>query len=194
MELVSEQGECIELKTAVDASVSNPTNRRNELMMRVRCIEEHAIDLNYAGFFYTLTAPSKYHFNASTWNGASPKETQSYMCKVWARARAQLKRECIEYFGIRVVEPHADATPHWHLMLFAPPEQTRRLNQIIRQHFCKEDIQELMIRKQRAKQKRALLHTKKRAARGAMQKRTSKKPLSRKPYTPFLHRALWPLN
>lgn len=44
MELESEDGTVISLRDAVDASVANPENRRAELMLRVRSIEEHALD------------------------------------------------------------------------------------------------------------------------------------------------------
>ncbi|MEL5233833.1 replication endonuclease, partial [Serratia ureilytica] len=68
------------------------------------------------GEFYTITAPSKYHAVHSAggfvshWNGASPRETQKYLCGVWAKARAAIARAGIHVFGFRVVEPHHDGT------------------------------------------------------------------------------------
>jgi ribosomal protein L22 len=179
MQLEDENGEIIDLKAAIDASVANPANRRAELMLRVRSIEEHAIDIGFTGFFYTLTAPAKYHVNSNKWDGATPKDTQKYFTDVWARTRAQLNRLNIEYFGIRVVEPHADSTPHWHMMLFVSPENARRFNQVIRWHFCQQDIEELLKRRERqASKKRFKAYKKARSAWGLAK---SKKQKASKP-------------
>ncbi|EFO4706002.1 replication endonuclease, partial [Escherichia coli] len=71
--------------------------------------------------------------------GASPRETQQYLCKVWARTRAAWKRKGIRVFGFRVVEPHHDATPHWHLLLFMRPECVEQAREIFRKYALKED-------------------------------------------------------
>ena len=68
------------------------------------------------------------------YRGASPRETQQYLCKVWARTRAAWKRKGIRVFGFRVVEPHHDATPHWHLLLFMRPECVEQAREIFRKH------------------------------------------------------------
>ncbi|MGC0809260.1 replication endonuclease [Pantoea agglomerans] len=77
------------------------------------------------------------------WNGASPADTQRYLCSVWQKIRAKLHREEIRIFGIRVAEPHHDATPHWHMLMFMRPEQAERVREIMRDYACKEDSGEL---------------------------------------------------
>lgn len=142
-------GERISLIDKVAGSVANPANRRRELMTRMRGFEELAKLEGLAGDFYTLTAPSRYHSmqhngrRNNKYCGASPRETQQYLCKVWARTRAAWKRAGIRVFGFRVVEPHHDATPHWHLLLFMHPCDIDQARDIFCYHARREDSAEL---------------------------------------------------
>jgi hypothetical protein len=142
-------GERISLIDKVIGSVANPAVRRHELMARMRGFENVADDLGLVGDFYTLTAPSKYHAMHSSgkrndkWRGASPRQTQKYLCKVWARVRAAWKRAGIRAFGFRVVEPHHDETPHWHLLLFMRPEDIDEARDIFCLYARWEDSEEL---------------------------------------------------
>ena len=155
LELQNEQGEVINLLQAVDAGMANPVNRRNELMLRMRETEELANEMNYIGVFYTMTCPSKYHANSDHWNGATPKDAQNYLVNTWARARAKLDRLGLDYYGIRVAEPHADACPHWHMMLFIPQHRVQWVTAILRKYFITEDVEEL--RKRGSKTERSIL-------------------------------------
>ncbi|EQA4235385.1 replication endonuclease [Serratia marcescens] len=142
-------GERISLIEKVAGSVANPANRRRELMTRMRHFEDIADDMQLVGDFYTLTAPSKYHAIQFTgkrndkWNGASPRQTQKYLCRIWARVRAAWKRVGIRAFGFRVVEPHHDETPHWHLLLFMRPEDIDQARDIFCLYARWEDSEEL---------------------------------------------------
>lgn len=142
-------GERISLIDKVAGSVANPANRRRELMTRMRGFEELAKLEGLAGDFYTLTAPSRYHSmqhngrRNNKYCGASPREAQQYLCKVWARTRAAWKRAGIRVFGFRVVEPHHDATPHWHLLLFMHPCDIDQARDIFCYHARREDSAEL---------------------------------------------------
>ncbi|QLZ48345.1 replication endonuclease [Citrobacter freundii] len=142
-------GERISLIDKVAGSVANPANRRRELMTRMRGFEDLAKLEGLAGDFYTLTAPSRYHsmqhngHRNSKYGGASPRETQQYLCRVWARTRAAWKRKGIRVFGFRVVEPHHDATPHWHLLLFMHPCDIDQARDIFCFHARREDSAEL---------------------------------------------------
>ncbi len=143
LELQNEQGDVINLLQAVDAGMANPVNRRNELMLRIRETEELATEMGYVGVFYTMTCPSKYHANSDKWQGATPKQAQSYLVKIWGRARSKLARYNMNYFGIRVAEPHADGCPHWHMLLFMPKKNIQTMNAIMRKYFIAEDVAEL---------------------------------------------------
>lgn len=149
LELEDEDGNRISLIEKYDGSVANPAIRRCELMARIRGFENICSGLGYIGEFYTITAPSKYHattkagYRNTKWNGSSPADTQSYLTGLWARIRAKLHREEIRIFGIRVAEPHHDATPHWHMLMFMLPENVERVRGIIRDYAYQEDFAEL---------------------------------------------------
>lgn len=155
MELEDEEGNRISLIEKYDGSVANPAIRRCELMTRIRGFENICNEMGFIGEFYTLTAPARYHATIKTghrnhkWNGASPADTQRYLCNVWQKIRAKLHREEIRIFGIRVAEPHHDATPHWHMLMFIRPEQVERVREIMRDYAWQEDSGELTTDKAR---------------------------------------------
>ncbi|SVS23893.1 gp36 [Klebsiella pneumoniae] len=139
-------GERTLLLDKVMGSTSNPKNARAELMVRMRGFEDMAKEMGLVGMFYTLTAPSRYHSSHvksgkrnDKYRDASPRQTQKYLCKVWARVRAKWGREGIRAFGFRVAEPHHDGTPHWHLLLFLRPEEVEFATAVFRKHALKED-------------------------------------------------------
>lgn len=155
MELEDEEGNRISLIEKYDGSVANPAIRRCELMTRIRGFENICNEMGFIGEFYTLTAPARYHATIKTghrnrkWNGASPADTQRYLCSVWQKIRAKLHREELRIFGIRVAEPHHDATPHWHMLMFMRPEQVERVREIMRDYAWQEDSSELTTDKAR---------------------------------------------
>lgn len=63
--------------------------------------------------------------------------------------RTAFKDNDLEVYGMRVVEPHHDGTPHWHLMLFCKPGQRKAINEIMRRYALKEDGHEKGAAKQR---------------------------------------------
>ncbi|RLV58368.1 replication endonuclease [Parashewanella curva] len=156
MLLINEEHDLeLPLLEAVNASISNPEHRRVELMVRMRGFEQLAEEHGYVGEFYTWTAPSKYHswvkdksgksHANSNYQGATPRDTQKYLCQQWSKVRAKFARNEIETFGFRVVEPHHDGTPHWHLLLFFKPEQVELARQIICEYAVEHDKEELNI-------------------------------------------------
>ena len=149
MELEDEEGNRISLIDKHDGSVANPAIRRCELMTRIRGFETICHEMGYVGEFCTLTAPARYHATLGSgqhnpkWCGASPAETQRYLCQLWQKVRARLHREQIRLFGIRVAEPHHDGTPHWHLLLFMRPQQAAQVRQILTEYACQQESEEL---------------------------------------------------
>lgn len=117
-------------------SSANPKKRRIELMTRMNGFDQIAEHCGDEGLFITLTAPSKFHamlYQGGVnlkWNGASPRETQAQLCGTWAKIRAELNRRNIKVYGFRVAEPHHDATPHWHLILYTRPEHIEPLQEV----------------------------------------------------------------
>lgn len=150
-ELQNEQtGERISMLETVMSSIANPAIRRMELMTLIAGVEQVASDQGDRGLFITLTTPSKYHptrmfnshvhFNGRWDNQAfSPKEAQRYLVAVWAKIRTAFKDKSIKIYGVRVVEPHHDGTPHWHLMLFTAPSQQQTAIDIMRRYALQEE-------------------------------------------------------
>jgi hypothetical protein len=144
--IINQAGQRYSLKEISDLNVSNPAVRKAELMNRAKGFENIADDSGHQGLFITITCPSKYHRAYSKsgaenpkWNGLMPDDSQRYLNQVWSRIRAQLKRENIQPYGFRVVEPQHDGTPHWHSLLFVKPEQIKKLKETISHYALAED-------------------------------------------------------
>lgn len=126
-------------------SNANPKINRIELMTRLRGYEEWADEYNLEGVFVTLTAPSKYHAVLKggganpKWGGFAPHHTQKYLCNVWAKVRTSLNRQGINICGLRVAEPHHDATPHFHFVLWTKQEQMKALKRTLYRYALEVD-------------------------------------------------------
>jgi hypothetical protein len=161
----------ISLEEAVKASIANPENRRHELIVRARGFSDLADEQGYVGLFITWTAPSRFHpwktvkasqpgkadttVENKKYEGHTPRDTQRYIAELWGRCRAALDRnrtwrdgvlidDPIEYFGFRVVEPHHDGTPHWHMLLWVRPEQQHRFVSILQRYALSHNKDDLV--------------------------------------------------
>lgn len=159
-----ETGERFNLIDKVMASISNPEIRRLELMSTIAGVEKYAASKKHVGMFITITTPSKYHptrvigkddrskvqFNHN-WDleAYSPKDGQHYLVHLWSKMRTAFKDNRLRVYGIRVVEPHHDGTPHWHMMLFCEPQQRQSIIDIMRRYALAEDGDELGAAKNR---------------------------------------------
>ncbi|WP_420787788.1 replication endonuclease [Shewanella chilikensis] len=154
----NEQGYSASLAELSSLNVSNPSIRRQELMVRTRGFEECCKAMGHQALFITLTCPSKYHRSLSksgsknpNWNGATPLDGQQYLRRTFERIRAALGNQNIGIFGFRVAEPHHDGTPHWHLLLFVEPNQAQALLKVFRRYAFEEDSNEPGAAKHRLK-------------------------------------------
>ncbi len=123
-------GEVVSLSEIASRSLANPTNRLAAMMVQIRGLEDLANSIGYEGYMVTWTCPSRMHPRNSKsgeanprYAGTSPRAAQAYLGRLWNSAGRKLKHDEIECFGVRVVEPHHDATPHWHMLIFVRPEQ-----------------------------------------------------------------------
>lgn len=144
-EIENAEGETITLWDAVQASTSNKSIRRGELMTRIRGSEEWATERGMVGIFTTNTLPSRFHSSLfgggqnPKYDGSSTSDGQGWLSKTWARARAALARGNINFFGFRVAEPHHDGCPHWHMLLWVDPEHAGDLQMVLRYYWLQQE-------------------------------------------------------
>lgn len=131
-------GEILGLAEIAERSLANPTLRRGELMLRARGFQEIAGLRGDRCLMVTATCPSAFHpwlKDSGTpnplYNGSTPRDAQRWLNQHWARARAALKRKSVLYYGFRAAEPHHDATPHWHLVLYVPADQVETVKRVM---------------------------------------------------------------
>lgn len=154
----NEQGQTYSLLDIAERSVSNPTIRRAELMTRISGFEKVADLVGDTGLFITVNTPSRMHATIKTtgkpnlkFDGTNPRQAHQYLCHVWALIRAELHRKGIHPYGFRIVEPHHDGTPHWHLLLFVNTEQTNVLSETISRYALLDSPNEKGAKKARTK-------------------------------------------
>ncbi|HCT8189735.1 TPA: replication endonuclease [Morganella morganii] len=162
----TETGERFDLFEKVMGSISNPEIRRMELMAQIAGIERVAMQRGDIGMFVTITTPSKYHPTKVTgkkdekkaiinhnWSkeAYTPKNGQTYLVRVWSKIRTAFKDYGLKVYGIRVVEPHHDGTPHWHLLLFTDKASRTQVIDIMRKKALAVDGKEQGAQKHRFK-------------------------------------------
>ena len=141
----SGSGQSMSVWDAAQLTVSNKTIRRGELMTRIKGCELWADSEGLLGLFTTHTLPSRFHRSLKggglnkKWDGSSPADGQAWLRLQWSRLRAKLAREGWPIMGLRVVEPHHDATPHWHMLLWCRPEHAECIKLAIWLHWLPVD-------------------------------------------------------
>ena len=137
---VSDQGDEVEMLDIIKGSPANPAIRRAELMNRLHGFEQYAEHHQHVAEFYTLTAPSKYHPSSAKYNHWTPRQTQQqYFSPLWAKIRAKFKHQGLSVYGFRIAEPHGDACPHWHILLFMHPVDRPNVRHILKDYALRED-------------------------------------------------------
>lgn len=154
LEAINQHGQAYTLAELAELGLANPDHRRAELMLRIRDTEAEARRLGHAGMFYTVTAPSRFHpvlqngaRRNPKYDGATPREAQQHLQALWAKVRAKLHRDEIGIYGLRVVEPHHDGTPHWHLLVWMKPEHEAAVTRTLRDYAEAESPEELYDRR-----------------------------------------------
>ena len=176
--ILSDHGDELSLATIAASSIANLSHRRTEMMTRMRGTEETAQQKGLICLFITFTAASIFHpkrfvkttgafidnpryrpvLNLKNAQGKiqktpnTPKEAHAFIKRIVNRSIAKFKRENIDYMGYKVVEPHHDGTPHWHMAFFVHPEQTQQATDIFTHYALQEYGEE-----QGAKQHRLII-------------------------------------
>ncbi|HFS2303359.1 TPA: replication endonuclease, partial [Escherichia coli] len=149
-DIENEEGERFSLEDIYWAGLSNPRNRRNEMMACVRGMEQVAEARGDVAFFVTVTAPSRFHSvnDDGSLNpkycGATVRDASDYLVyRFFAAVRRAIDKAGLGWYGVRTVEPHHDGTPHWHMLVFTSQENEARITEIMRNAAIREDRAEL---------------------------------------------------
>ena len=133
VKIESSTGKSMTIWDAAQRTVSNKVIRRGELMTRIKGCELMAEKCGLAGLFTTHTLPSRFHRAMKyggmnpKWDGSTPADGQAWLRLQWSRLRARLDHIGIRIMGFRVVEPHHDGTPHWHMLIWCAPGHVEQL-------------------------------------------------------------------
>ena len=119
--------------------VQRPEARFAKLYSFVKAMEILGEESKLNSAMLTITLEPKWHPNPShgrkQWNGRSPREAHQSFCKRWQAIVRDLHRRNIRLSGLRVVEPHGDACPHYHIWLLYRPEHESQILLAIMQYF-----------------------------------------------------------
>lgn len=146
----NEAGQVYTLAELAQLGTANPVIRGGELMTRIRGAEEYADSRGHVGLFITGTLPSRFHpvklgsggrpYPNKKYAGASPRDGQLWLRDKWQKTRSKLARMGIKMYGLRVAEPHHDATPHWHMLIWAEDEASAQaIEDVLRRYWLSDD-------------------------------------------------------
>lgn len=151
MQVVDEMtGEAVDLATIFKKSSANPEHRYIEYMVRVRGLDEMAVQDGFKAYFITITCPSRFH----RWSKGkdnqkwlqecyTPRHASAYLMQLWAQARAKLDRLEIKRYGMWGKEPHHSGTPHLHIALYVHASQAEQALQILKEYAEATDPEEI---------------------------------------------------
>ncbi|WP_058973342.1 replication endonuclease [Type-D symbiont of Plautia stali] len=148
-ELVSDEGDTLDMEDVVNASNSNPANRRLEMMACVKGLELIAEMRGDCAVFYTITCPSRFHATLNNgrpnpkWTNTTVRESSDYLVDTFAAFRKAMHKAGLRWYGVRVAEPHHDGTVHWHLLCFMRKKERRLITGLLRKFAIREDREEL---------------------------------------------------
>ena len=102
----------------IQMMMSAQKRKKAEIVTILKGLELHAKNSGLTWIFITLTAPPKMHPGSIYWDGTMPNDTNKWLGNAFKRALARLRTKKIYLSGFRVVHPHDDSCPHWHLLIF----------------------------------------------------------------------------
>jgi len=118
---------------------SSPRMRFAKLYAFVKAMDAIAVEQGLSSGMLTLTLEPVWHPNPShgqnSWNGASPREAHRSIASRWQSVLRDLDRLGVGLSGLRVVEPHKDGCPHWHIWLLYRDEAQVLILQTVMKYF-----------------------------------------------------------
>jgi hypothetical protein len=119
--------------------VKRPEHKFAKLYTFVKGMESLGEQQKLASAMVTITLDPRWHPNPlhgkKKWNGKSPREAHKSFCKGWQAIMRDLERDGIKLSGLRVVEPHRDACPHYHIWLLYRAEHETKILLAVMRYF-----------------------------------------------------------
>ena len=132
-------GEATDNLLTLEQVASTPRTRFAKLYAFVKAMDAISTEQGLATAMLTLTLEPKWHPNpshgANSWNGATPRAAHQSMALRWQSILRDLDRLEVGVSGLRVVEPHKDACPHWHLWLLYQPAAEQSILETVMRYF-----------------------------------------------------------
>ena len=123
----------------LDQVASSPRTRFAKLYAFVKAMDAISIEQGLASGMLTLTLEPEWHPNpshgANSWSGASPRDAHQSMGLRWQSVLRDLDRLGVGLSGLRVVEPHKDGCPHWHLWLLYRADAEQSILETVMRYF-----------------------------------------------------------
>ncbi|HCH1566059.1 TPA: replication endonuclease [Vibrio parahaemolyticus] len=113
--------------------IGDAKKKSSELYVTTKGLETLAKERSFKWAFLTMTAPGYLHANPtvgrsqSRWTREKMSKAHEDLMQRWSRLGKKFSKDGYsmsagDIFGFRVVEPHKDGTPHWHMLVFFPQE------------------------------------------------------------------------
>ena len=99
---------------------------------------EYATQNNLLCAFITITVPSKYHLKSKVKNlnsNLNPEEINQIIGERWKAICKKMSDKKIERLVCKVVEPHEDGTPHWHILIWHHEKNKNLIWRLFEQKF-----------------------------------------------------------
>jgi hypothetical protein len=116
-----------------------PEQKIAKLYTFLKGMDSLGIQQNLVSAMVSITLEPEWHPNplnrGGRWNGKSPREAHKSFCKRWQAIMRDLDRIGVKLSGLRVVEPHGDACPHYHIWLLHRPEHESKILLALMRYF-----------------------------------------------------------
>lgn len=117
--------------------MSTPEMQASKRLAFLKAIEQLAQEAGLQWAMMTITLPAEFHPNPSngkaSFNGTGFDKQQKLLADKFDRVSSMVRKSGVRLSGVRVHEPHADGTPHWHVLFFYRTED--QLKEIARCFF-----------------------------------------------------------
>lgn len=137
-------------KSLLDMKKGN-WSKISEIWVEQKGYQERAEELGMTWMFITITAPAQFHPNPKkghnkNWvNGTKITEIKKWFNDTWGNMKKRVWKkgggfEHLKWgeknaFGVKVVEPHKDGCPHWHIMFYCKSELLNEYKNLFKQYF-----------------------------------------------------------